>query len=209
MLEADEMAKRREATTAPAARRTIGDVETLRALSDPLRLRLMELAVSRPGEPWTAKELAAGLGVPQTRLYHHLDLLVERDLLRVAGERVVSGIIERRYQPVALSFELDRALLGAGAAGESARRELVSTVFDQTRAELESVLAARDDATDAGTAVVARTLARLTPDRAAELRDRLAALLADFSDADAEATAAAPHALVVAFYPRPVEDPAR
>src|SRR5919112_744906 len=76
------------------AERLISDAETLKAISDPLRLKILEAMVARVGEPWSVKELAAALDVPQTRLYHHVELLLERDLIRVAGQRVVSGIIE-------------------------------------------------------------------------------------------------------------------
>src|SRR5262245_46354904 len=80
----------------PEPERLVADVETLKALSDPLRLRIIERMVTRIDEPWTVKELAAELGVPPTRLYHHVDLLLERELIRPVERRVVSGIIETR-----------------------------------------------------------------------------------------------------------------
>jgi len=48
---------------APDAERVISDVETLKAISDPLRLRILELMVTRPNSAWSVKELAAGLDV--------------------------------------------------------------------------------------------------------------------------------------------------
>jgi DNA-binding transcriptional ArsR family regulator len=47
----------------------IEDVATLKALADPLRLRLMNLLATHPR---TVKELASIVGVPQTRLYYHV-----------------------------------------------------------------------------------------------------------------------------------------
>jgi DNA-binding transcriptional ArsR family regulator len=193
------MARAKGSVAPPDASRRIADVETLRALSDPLRLRILEAMVGRVDAPWTVKELAAALAVPQTRLYHHLDLLVERDLVRVVGQRIVSGIIERRYQVAALSFELDRELVGGGAAGESANRELLASVFDRTRSELEEVLAGRVEEGTAVPAVLARTLARIPRARAEEFRARLAALRDEFA-ADDAAPDAEPYALVVALY---------
>src|SRR5689334_6448391 len=67
----------------PAAEFVISDVETLKAISDPLRLRILETMVSRRDAQWTVKELATHLEVPQTRLYHHVELLLERDLIRL------------------------------------------------------------------------------------------------------------------------------
>ena len=62
--------------------RLIGDIESLRAISDPTRLRILETMVQRQDPAWSVKELAAEIGVPQTRLYHHVELLLERDLIR-------------------------------------------------------------------------------------------------------------------------------
>ena len=39
---------------APADEIVISDVEQLKAISDPLRLRLIEIASEDPGRPWTA-----------------------------------------------------------------------------------------------------------------------------------------------------------
>jgi DNA-binding transcriptional ArsR family regulator len=103
--------------------RLIGDVESLRAISDPTRLRILETMVQRRDPAWSVKELAAEIGLPQTRLYHHVDLLLERDLIRAVERRVVSGIIETRYRVVAKSFQLDRRLL----AGDSEAGRQVST----------------------------------------------------------------------------------
>src|SRR6476646_2888850 len=78
----------------PVAERVISDVETLKALSDPVRLRILETMVTAADEAWTVKRLAKALGTNTTKLYHHINILEERDLIRVAGTRVVSGIIE-------------------------------------------------------------------------------------------------------------------
>ncbi|MBX6342634.1 MAG: helix-turn-helix transcriptional regulator [Thermomicrobiaceae bacterium] len=76
----------------------IRDLETLRAVSDPLRLRLFELL---RGGPRTVKQLAAALDLPPTRLYYHVGQLEAHGLVRVVDTRVVSGIIEKRYQATA------------------------------------------------------------------------------------------------------------
>lgn len=75
--------------------------ETLKALADPLRLRL--LSALMPGSAqalpvMTVKELAAALGEPQTKLYRHVKQLEAAGLIQVVASRVVSGIVEQRYQ---------------------------------------------------------------------------------------------------------------
>ncbi len=201
--------------------RSIGDVATLKALSDPLRLRILETMVQRTNEPWSVKELAAALAVPQTRLYHHVDQLVEHDLVRPVERRVVSGIIETRYRVVARSFQLDRRMFAAGSEETRAvLHETLVSVFDTSRDEIE--LAIRLGAIDvAETApperrlLLSRGVARLAPERAAELRERLVALLSDFESEPAthdEGTGEGPgdaraYGIVLAVYPLPASEP--
>ena len=189
------------AAPAPEAERLISDVETLKALSDPLRLRILETMVTRADVPWSVKELAARLDVPQTRLYHHVELLVERDLLRVAEQRVVSGIIETRYQISALSLRLDPALVRAEGAGQTAAREVITTIFDETRRDLERILAtpATGDESPIDRTHLTRGLARLTPARALELRERIGALLAEYDQPSGGPDATTHHLLVVMY----------
>jgi len=193
--------------------RKVSDVETLRAISDPTRMRLLEKMVTRTDRPWTVKELAASLGLPQTRLYHHIDLLVGRDLIRAVEQHVVSGIIETRYRVVARSFQLDRRLFAAAAADPDAaddtRRVLhdtLLTIFDSARDEVEEAIrtGAAVPAADLPPhrrLLVSRGIARLSPDRAADLRSRLEALETEFEHDDAPD--GEPYGLFVAVYPLP------
>jgi DNA-binding transcriptional ArsR family regulator len=85
----------------PVATRAIDDVESLRAMADPTRLAILTTLM----EPvhgdlpvMSAKELAAHLGESQTKLYRHIRQLEAAGLIRVAATRMVSGILEQRYQ---------------------------------------------------------------------------------------------------------------
>ena len=176
----------------PEPERVISDVETLKALSDPLRLRIVERMVTRIDEPWTVKELAAALGVPQTRLYHHVDLLLERELIRPVERRVVSGIIETRYRIAQLNLRLDRRLFAADSTESAAiLHDVLSTMFDRTRDEIEAAI--RAGLIDTGEAadpqrkmMLSKGLIRLSPARAVELRSRLLASVEEFERHDEE-----------------------
>ena len=125
-------------TSCPQDVRMIGDIESLRAISDPTRLRILETMVQRQDPAWSVKELAAEIGVPPTRLYHHVEQLLERDLIRPVERRIVSGIIETRYRVVAKSFQLDRRLLaGDSEAQRQVLHDTLVTVFDTARNEIE------------------------------------------------------------------------
>lgn len=125
---------RRSAGGTPATEMVISDIEQLKAISDPLRLRVVELMGEAPVRAWTAKELAERLAMKQTALYHHLTLLEQRGFIRVAGTRVVSGILEKRYAVVALSFKVDRSLLAGG--GADAMSGVLDAVFEKARNEI-------------------------------------------------------------------------
>jgi len=202
----------------PDAERLISDVDTLKAISDPLRLRILETMVARKDALWSVKELAAHLEVPQTRLYHHIELLLERDLIRLASQRIVSGIIESRYRVAALSFRLDSALLaGETPSAQEANRELLHGIFDSTREEfgrvLQGYLADHPGADltghgdpDPERPIVTRGLALLTPAKAGEFKERLLALMEEYDGVGAEPDAV-PFGFLIALYrvPAPKE----
>lgn len=193
----------------PLAERLIDDVETLKALSDPVRLRILEVMVTRPTEGWTVKRLAATLGVGPTKLYHHIGILEERGLILVAGTRVVSGIIETSYRTAQLSLRLAPDLLTGGAAGDSVEAVL-ATIFDSARADvargLRTGTIAVGDETDPRRGLLARGLIRLDPARALELRQRLRALLDEF-DRESGEPGDESFGFLLAFYPQPDVEP--
>jgi DNA-binding transcriptional ArsR family regulator len=188
--------------------RYIRDVETLRAISDATRMRILETMVQRQDPAWSVKELAAALELPATRLYHHMELLLERDLIRPVERRVVSGIIETRYAAAALNFQLDRTMFATGSGeGLAVLHETLRAVFDTARSELELAIRlgsidASADAPPDRRLFLSRGLARLSPDRATELRERLTSLLEEYGDDD-DAPEAIAWGLVVALYPMP------
>jgi DNA-binding transcriptional ArsR family regulator len=198
-----------EAADQPVAERVISDVETLKALSDPLRLRILETMVTAADEAWTVKRLAAALGVGPTKLYHHVNILEEREFIRVAGTRVVSGIIEKSYRLAQLSVRLDRALLsGSSEDVQSSVHDVMAVIFDSVRDEIEQGL--RGGLVQAGEndplrELLIRGLTRIHPDRAAELRERLRALLEEY-DTDTHGPAeegSVPFGYLIALYPFP------
>lgn len=193
----------------PLAERLISDVDTLRALSDPIRLRILEVMTAEPDATFTVKRLASILGTSQTRLYHHVNQLAERELIAPAGQRVVSGIIETSYRVGQRNLRLDRRLLAADA---STMHDTLTTIFEGARDDIESGLRAgtistSEDAEPASKLLLARGLARLTTERAAELRDRLVALFEEFAaDGDGAAPGLPAYGLVLSMYAMP--DPA-
>jgi DNA-binding transcriptional ArsR family regulator len=189
LTKVNEMSAETEPRAPSSTEVVVKDLETLRVLSDPLRMRMVDL-MSR-GE-WTVKQVAAALGVGQTRLYHHVALLEAHGLLRVTGTRLVSGIVEKRYAaPSQLTVDHRLFLGGDDAPADVARAVdgLVATAFATVRQEIERSIAAGKIALDSdtgGNRGVTLTFdgARLSESAALEFRARLETLLREFSELD-------------------------
>jgi DNA-binding transcriptional ArsR family regulator len=85
----------------------------MRAVAHPLRLRLVELFADGPR---TTKQAALALGLPPTRLYHHVHALERAGLLRLRETRRKRGT-EERYYETAETLLKGRPLTGAREAG--------------------------------------------------------------------------------------------
>ena len=199
-----------EGTFEPVAERVISDVETLKALSDPVRLRILETMVTAADEAWTVKRLAKALDTNPTKLYHHINILEEREFIRVAGTRVVSGIIETRYRIAQLSLKLDRRLFSADTREQAAvMHDVLQTVFDRSREEIETAIRVGaidtiDDALPERKLLLSKGLVRLRASRAAKLREQLLDLLETAEredDADDDPAERLPFGSLLALYP--------
>lgn len=190
---------------------TISDLETLRMMSDPLRLRILQSLAERRGRPTTVKEVAQRLGTPATKLYYHVNLLEERGLVRVHDSRVVSGIIEKSYVPTAQSYAVDKNLFALGGEeAAAATTQSLTSLFSNVAMEVQRSIStaprtADGGAPDTGRLIASKTLARVSHERAIEFRSRLKALIEEFDGADviddAEAAGLPTYSLVVAYYP--------
>lgn len=162
----------------PAEVRVVADAAAFKAMADPLRLRMLEVLGIDPHRLWTVKELAAELGQPVTKLYHHMKLLESAQLVIDAETRLVSGIVEHRYRCAQRSLRVDERLFGQPAMRDEARRGVISIV-DQGREDLVRYLDAPEPDLDSIT--VGRALARLTPDEYAEVQRRLDQVIDDIA----------------------------
>ena len=155
----------------------VDDLDTLKAVADPLRLRIL-LAMQDEG-PVTVKEVATRLGVPQTRLYYHVKLLEKHGLIHVVGRRMVSGIEERSYQTTTPNWTVAPRL-----ASMIAETGLLSAMMDVVGAELAVALA--DESKEIGDPegpVPALTYTRwfLTPQEVEEIQARWFLMMEDFA----------------------------
>jgi len=145
-----------------------------RAVASPIRVAILEILAHGSA---TVRTLAGELGVPRTRLYHHLKILEASQLIEVTGERRVRGVIERTYGSVADEISLDPGLLGQ-AGLEAVARAPVRAAF--RLAESELVAAAKSG--QVSDVVLEQQGVRLERERYQQLRARLIEWLDDLKD---------------------------
>lgn len=181
-----------EPGTGPVAVRYVDDVETLRVLSDPLRLAIVNLLMDgahREPKVRTAKELAHELGQPQTKLYRHIKQLQAVGVIQVAATRLVSGIVEHRYRTGQLSLRIDSGFLGGEAPVDDTLRTLAA-VLDGHRDDLFTAIREGrvrldgDDSAEPVRHAVAAVRASVPLDRAQEFGTRLKDLVDEFVGLD-------------------------
>jgi len=173
----------------------ISDLETVRLLSDPLKLRLLQAFADSAK---TTKQVAAELGESVTKLYRHVDALHDSGLLEVVDETQKRGTIERTFQAVARRFEVDRSLFSGEPDGEGA--DVVRQVLRGSEIEiLRAVARAGDD--DDAKPIFMRIRGRASPEQIAELRQTLEAWMQSIpSDDHAPADDAREYGGLIALY---------
>jgi DNA-binding transcriptional ArsR family regulator len=185
----------------------ITDLETLRAVSDPLRVQIVELLA----ENLTVKQVAEKLGLAPSKLYYHFTTLEKLGLIEVAETRMVSNMVEKVYRSSADLVDVDPALFKFAREGANESLNMViNSTIDATRDDIIRSLQARQFQLEQGEAeqprrfIINRLVSRISEERIGEFQDRLVKLLQEFESenaASARKTDLQPYALTVAFYP--------
>jgi DNA-binding transcriptional ArsR family regulator len=118
---------------------TLTGLDQVRALADPLRVRMLGAFT----EERTARQVAEILHEKPTRLYHHLKSLAAAGLIRKTRTRRNRGTLETYYRAVAGSFRADSSLFtprGRSEASDSIGKA-IDGMLDQTGAELRALIA--------------------------------------------------------------------
>ena len=156
-----------------------------RVLADPLRIRLFQALWHGPR---SARELAAGVGLPPDRLYYHLRLLQRAGIIEVGEYRPLpGGKVERLYRRAEAEPPQDSSSPAEIAA-------FLGSVLDATKADVSAAFLAKE-AGRRREVHVAQAPVRLTDGALAELLSHLQGLEQRFAVSGGEGTWA--RALVV------------
>jgi len=122
----------------PRGLHTLTDLEQVRVLADPLRLKILAAFAEAPR---TTKQVAEGLGEKPTRLYHHVEALERVGLITLTKTAPKRGTVEKYYRAVASQFQVPAALFapegqhtpesGLTALLDTVRRELLACVHSR------------------------------------------------------------------------------
>ena len=179
----------------------IDDIATLKLLANPVAMAVVEFL----GRPLSATELARKLEIPRTRLYHHLNRLRDRGIIRVASTRKVGAIEERIYQVVARTYRASAKLVNSSEFREQVEMVLTA-ILDATRSELARALevgvAKLDQRSGLRNTALGRSRLNLDPETAHSFVAELEALERRMEEAEIED--GVPYAFVFTMYPVPV-----
>lgn len=191
--------------TVPQAVRTVDDVDMLKAMADPTRMAILAaLMKTRHDLPvMSVKELAAELGEPQTKLYRHVRQLEAAGLIRVASTRMVSGILEQRYQASQQDLRLGRGFLREHAEDSLGVMQAVLDRFrDGFAAAFEAERSQDDVPAEEAYRIPVLFLSdlKIPPAKAVELKSRLKELIEDLNDEQAGDPDGVPVSLLIGCY---------
>jgi DNA-binding transcriptional ArsR family regulator len=79
----------------------IENLEQLRSISDPLRVKIIHLTGAKP---MTSQMLSEQLDISRTKIHYHLKELEKNKLIEVVKTEQVRNFIQMFYQPVAQSI---------------------------------------------------------------------------------------------------------
>jgi DNA-binding transcriptional ArsR family regulator len=184
--------------SAPQAElRTLDDLKQVRALADPLRMRILTAL----NEERTTKQVAELLHEKPTRLYHHVDALERAGLVQLTRTRPKRGTIEKYYRSVARTFEA-RVSTGRGAdASREVIDDVMATAFATTSSEVSRLLEHGAGSTLSEEGILTFLEVRATRGEIQKLRRRLHAAIGVAREEGKSSPRPERYRLTIAFYP--------
>jgi len=189
--------------------RTVANVTALKAMADPLRLAILGALMDPAAADlrvMSVKELAEELGESQTKLYRHVKQLEAAGLIRVAASRLVSGILEQRYQANQRDIMFGPELLRDKAMADESE-PLVTAMLDRYRhrfvaARRAGLIPPDDYPPDQAyrRAMMAVTETRVSPARATAIRNKLQEIMDELGAADAQESDGVPINVLIGFH---------
>lgn len=171
---------------APGEVMIIEDLETVKVMYHPLRIRIMRALTNHPR---SVNQLAEELNVPFTRLYYHMQLMEKHGIIRLVNKRLFSGAVEEKYYRIsAYDFRTSLSLRTLdGKINEEWLNRSVLNLLDDTRQDLHRSLEAglinnEHRPPHPNALNMTREFFQLAPEDVSEFHNRLKALIREFQE---------------------------
>lgn len=192
------MSRKKKTPTAPAKVHLLTDLEQVKVLADPLRLRILEPLCEAAR---TTKQVAEILGEKPTKLYHHIDALERVGLIRLESTRQKRGTLEKYYRAVATSFRADPELFSSTSCAPESWAAMGATVLENAVTELRG-LAPPDPSESPEKAIFAGVRIRARAADVAALQEKVESWIEEATSIECEEEdEEVDYRLAVAFYP--------
>jgi DNA-binding transcriptional ArsR family regulator len=194
--------------TTPPPTLVINDLETLRVISDPLRLKIFRAAgeFTQRGELCSVKQISGQVGIPPAKLYYHIRLLETAGLLDAAETRLVSGIQEKLYRVPALRIYLAAELL-SGEIKQDTLYPMFAGMINEVMGEVQQALSAPESGQQGSGLSFSRLTLRLPRNRIADLTQKLEEFARELEQGESSsADDAAEFTFFYTLYPQPGTD---
>ena len=119
----------------------VENLETLRILTDPLRMEILQILDT---EPQSINQVAEKLGLSASRLYYHFKILEEHGLISVVQTRMINNLVEKFYWLTAEDIDFDKSLFEfSSETGQENVERLVLSYLESTRMDMMRSIQAR------------------------------------------------------------------
>ncbi len=192
----------------PAELFMIKDLETARAIADPLRLQILEVLMP---SPLTVKGMAEKLGLSASKLYYHVNTLEKHGLVQVVATQVIGNLIEKQYWVTAYNYSVEQEIYNFNVQEQDGQANIIAnvlTTLDTVREDFARSIEARAYNLEHGAAphprkvITTREVCRIPEGAMAAFQARLHALVDEFKALDEPGNAGLqPWAFTVLLYP--------
>ncbi len=168
----------------PAPIKMIEDLESVKVISDPLRVQILEAMAAKPQ---SVNQIAEKLGLAASKLYYHFNKLEQHGFIKVVDTAMRGNITEKFYWVTAFDFRLDKAAHKLKSPSEP--QDAISMLLhplDVTRQDAIRSMEARAHALEHGkpkrprSVKAYREMRCIPDDKAQEFMEKLNALTAEF-----------------------------
>lgn len=172
-------------------------LEQVRAIADPLRIRILNVLCENT---MTTKQVAERLGENVNKLYHHVETLEAAGLIKLVKTKKNRGTLEKYFQAVAKHFTLSPVLFEVRLDDDETSELTFSSALQATLTELKESLAQKLIKTSNGRHFFARQYVRASRKQIEQLEQQFQDWLAACEAANSDKGEAV-YALTATFYP--------